>query len=181
MIKRHFIIFLILFTIIYTSCKNESEKIDSSPKPEKIEDLGALYQHYNTAPTSQAQIDENKIIEFIAEHDISPFRTESGLYLLHKKVGNGKQIQSGDRLSVHYTGKLLDGKKFDSSYDRNKPLNFSVGQMIEGWNEGLLYLHEGSIATFIIPSELAYAERGFSDKVGPNEVLIFDLEILKVR
>ena len=96
--------------------------------------------------------------------------TESGLAYIMVKEGSGIQAENGKTVSVHYTGKLTDGTKFDSSLDRNQPIEFVLGQgrVIKGWDEGISYLKVGGKATFIIPSDLAYGERGAGGVIPPN-------------
>lgn len=105
--------------------------------------------------------------------------TESGLQYLVVKEGNGKKPGPNDVVTVHYTGRLIDGTVFDSSVERGEPATFAVGQVISGWVEGLQLMSEGSAYRLFIPSELAYGEHG-TGPIQPNSTLIFDVQLLKV-
>ena len=105
--------------------------------------------------------------------------TESGLQYLVVKEGNGKKPGPNDVVTVHYTGRLIDGTVFDSSVERCEPATFAVGQVIPGWVEGLQLMSEGSAYRLFIPSELAYGEHG-TGPIQPNSTLIFDVQLLKV-
>ena len=105
--------------------------------------------------------------------------TESGLQYLVVKEGNGKKPGPNDVVTVHYTGRLIDGTVFDSSVERGEPATFAVGQVIPGWVEGLQLMSEGSAYRLFIPSELAYGEHG-TGPIQPNSTLIFDVQLLKV-
>ena len=109
--------------------------------------------------------------------------TESGLAYKITKKGSGPKAEAGKTVSVHYTGKLTDGTKFDSSYDRNQPIDFPLGQgrVIKGWDEGISLLNVGSKATFIIPPDLAYGARGAGGVIPPNATLIFEVELVEVK
>lgn len=105
--------------------------------------------------------------------------TESALQYLVVKEGNGKKPGPNDVVTVHYTGRLVDGTVFDSSVERGEPATFAVGQVIPGWVEGLQLMSEGSAYRLFIPSELAYGEHG-TGPIQPNSTLIFDVQLLKV-
>jgi FKBP-type peptidyl-prolyl cis-trans isomerase len=136
---------------------------------------------------SPKDIDKNqdkKITEYAASKGLKLKKTDSGLYYTITKDGNGIQPVAGDTVSVHYTGMLLTGEKFDSSLDRNEPFEFPVGMnmVIKGWDEGLQLLKEGTKATLVIPSRMGYGEQGApGSPIGPNEILVFDVELLKVK
>ncbi|NVJ88681.1 MAG: peptidylprolyl isomerase [Flavobacteriaceae bacterium] len=108
--------------------------------------------------------------------------TASGLRYKVLQNGNGKQATKGAKVSVHYKGQLLDGTVFDSSYKRKQPIDFNVGigQVIAGWDEGIQLLKVGDKARFVIPSNLAYGERGAGGVIPPNATLIFDVELMNV-
>ncbi len=110
-------------------------------------------------------------------------KTESGLFYKISKEGSGLAPLKGSKVSVHYEGKLTDGTIFDSSYKRNEPLKFSVGlgQVIKGWDEGIMLLNKGAIARLVIPSHLAYGSRGAGGVIPPNSTLIFDVELVDIE
>jgi FKBP-type peptidyl-prolyl cis-trans isomerase len=109
--------------------------------------------------------------------------TESGLRYQIIQKGNGKKAEKGNKVSVHYKGQLSDGTVFDSSYKRNEPIDFQVGvgQVISGWDEGILLLQVGDKARFVIPSNLGYGSRGAGGVIPPNATLIFDVELMDVN
>lgn len=109
--------------------------------------------------------------------------TPSGLRYKILQNGDGKQATKGAMVSVHYKGQLLDGTVFDSSYKRKQPIDFAigVGQVIAGWDEGIQLLKVGDKARLVIPSHLAYGERGAGGVIPPNATLIFDVELMNVK
>jgi len=108
--------------------------------------------------------------------------TDSGLQYIDIQEGTGASPGLNKIVVVHYTGWLqADGTKFDSSLDRGGPSTFMLGQVIEGWNEGLATMAEGGKRRLIIPPELAYGETGFGNTIPPNATLILDVELLEVR
>ena len=109
--------------------------------------------------------------------------TPSGLKYEDLKVGTGASPKTGQRVTVHYTGTLKDGKKFDSSVDRGEPFTFviGVGQVIKGWDEGVSTMKVGGKRKLIIPSDLGYGARGAGNVIPPNAELHFDVELLDVK
>ena len=109
--------------------------------------------------------------------------TESGLKYIVEVVGTGEQAVTGKTVSVHYTGKLLDGTVFDSSYKRGDPLEFQLGteRIIKGWNEGIAMMRVGGKAQLVIPPNLAYGASGAGGVIPPNATLIFDVELVAMK
>ena len=110
-------------------------------------------------------------------------KTNSGLEYVETQPGNGAQAVAGKTVSVHYAGKLTNGKVFDSSYTRGEPIEFQLGagQVIKGWDEGIALMKVGGKATLTIPPELGYGRRGAGSLIPADATLIFDVELVAVR
>lgn len=110
-------------------------------------------------------------------------KTVSGLEYVEIEAGTGAQAKAGDTVRVHYTGKFLDGKVFDSSVSRGEPLEFPLGKgrVIKGWDEGIALMKVGGKATLTIPPQLAYGESGAGGVIPPNATLLFDVELVGIK
>src|SRR5258706_12747978 len=110
-------------------------------------------------------------------------KSDTGLEYTDSTVGEGESPRTGQTVSVHYTGRLTNGTKFDSSVDRGQPFEFKigVGQVIKGWDEGVMSMKVGGKRTLTIPPDLGYAARGAGGVIPPNATLVFDVELLAVR
>ena len=144
-------------------------------------------QDYIQSYFMRAQVEEAEAIKsegekFLAENKTKAgvITTESGLQYQVITEGSGAKPKEEDRVKVHYTGTLLDGTKFDSSYDRNEPAEFAVNGVIRGWTEGLQIMPVGSKYIFWIPSDLAYGERGAGADIKPGSTLKFEVELLEI-
>ncbi|PIE49078.1 MAG: peptidylprolyl isomerase [Flavobacteriales bacterium] len=153
-------------------------------KGKKAEDFNAIeaFRTFEGEREKRIAAEKEKSAKLLDAVSTGFTETESGLRYQIQKKGNGKKAEKGKRISVHYKGQLLDGTVFDSSFKRNQPIDFNlgVGQVIQGWDEGIQLLKEGDKARLVIPSNLAYGSRGAGGVIPPNAPLIFDVELLKV-
>ncbi len=110
------------------------------------------------------------------------YTTDSGLQYVFTELGEGARAKSGDKVSVHYIGKLENGKEFDNSYKRSTPFSFTIGEgkVIKGWDEGIALLNVGDKAVFTIPSQLGYGPMEIPGLIPANSNLIFEVELLDI-
>lgn len=142
----------------------------------------ALQQKQQEEAAAMASVNEKAGKEFLDANGkrAEVHTTPSGLQYEILTEGTGAQPTAGDQVEVHYTGKLIDGTVFDSSVDRGEPATFGVTQVIPGWVEALQLMKAGSKWRLFIPSQLAYGPQGAGGVIGPNQTLIFDVELLQV-
>lgn len=157
--------------------KGDSLKIDINTASQTVQQ----YAQAKQAKKYEKNINEGK--QFLAENAKRPEvkTTSSGLQYEVLQEGTGPKPTANDQVTVHYTGKLLDGTVFDSSVERGEPATFGVTQVIKGWVEALQMMPVGSKWKLYIPSELAYGERGAGQAIGPYSTLIFEVELLKIN
>ena len=141
--------------------------------------MATLFFTYNTMAQSALQTGQ----AFLAENATQPGvkQTSSGLQYVIINPGEGRSPKATDSVKVNYRGTLLNGTEFDSSYKRNEPIEFPLNGVIKGWTEGLQLIKEGGKIKLFIPSNLAYGPRGAGGAIGPDETLIFEVELLKIR
>jgi len=141
--------------------------------------IQAKQQAEDAMKEQQESVDFQK---YLKDNNITTPALASGLVYIETKAGTGKMPIAGQKVKVHYTGKLLNGTKFDSSLDRNEPFEFTLGQgmVIPGWDEGIALMKEGGKATLVIPSKLGYGSRGAGGVIPPYASLVFDVELLEV-
>ena len=160
-----------------------SLRVDQEESKEIMRAFSAKLQKKREEQDALAARDNREAGEaFLAENKKKDdvVTTESGLQYVVLTKGDGPVPAATDRVTVHYKGTTIDGTEFDSSYRRNEPASFPVNGVIKGWTEALQLMNVGSRYRLFIPSELAYGQRGAGGDIGPNEVLIFEVELLDI-
>ena len=161
---------------------------DVYPESEYMQRVAVKIKQDTDARVAQLKADHpnetadamHELMEYLVSNRIRPEATESGLYYLKTQDGNGERPEFGQMVRVHYTGKLLDGTVFDSSYDRGEPIIFPIGagQVIPGWDEGIMLMSKGERGVLYIPYYLGYGDRAAGDKIAPFSNLIFEVELI---
>ncbi|MBO4282302.1 MAG: FKBP-type peptidyl-prolyl cis-trans isomerase [Bacteroidales bacterium] len=139
------------------------------------------FEEYKAQQMQESLAKEKELIQaYLESKNLQAEPTASGLYYIETKAGKGKHPVKGMSCTVHYRGMLLDGTVFDASYNRNKPFTFELGmgQVIAGWDEGIALMKKGGKATLVLPSAIAYGERGAGDIIPPFSPLVFEVELL---
>ena len=158
-------------------------KLDEKQREEvKMNVAKKLQEKQVTERNKQSETAKAAGEQFLAENakKAGVKTTSSGLQYEVITEGKGTKPKASDTVTVHYKGTLLNGEEFDSSYSRNQPVTFPLANVIPGWTEGVQLMTPGSKYKFYIPSELGYGERGAGVKIGPNETLVFEVELLSV-
>ncbi len=161
------------------------EKLEIIRQGESAEKFNAVeeFRSFTGAKAEREAAAKKQQEEMLGELSQGFEETASGLRYKIEEKGSGPKAEKGKTVSVHYKGMLPDGSVFDSSYTRNQPIDFALGkgQVISGWDEGVQLLNVGDKARFVIPSNLAYGERGAGGVIPPNATLIFDVELVAVK
>jgi len=156
---------------------------DETREKIKSEVSKKLQQKQMEERTAKAAAAEAAGKKFLAENGARAGvkTTASGLQYEIVTEGSGPTPKATDKVTVHYKGTLIDGTEFDSSYARGQPVTFPLGNVIPGWTEGLQLVKTGGKAKLFIPANLAYGERGAGAKIGPNETLVFEVELIAIE
>lgn len=158
------------------------EILRKGPAAEAFDAAKVFNDNLEAAAQREAEA-EAAATEALAKYQAEASKTESGLMFMMENEGTGAKAKAGDTVTVHYSGYLLDGTKFDASYDRGQPITFPLGQgyVIPGWEEGIALLGKGGKAKLIIPYQLAYGEQGRPPVIPPKATLVFDVELVDVK
>lgn len=149
----------------------------------KYADANAFIQEYfNNLTTKEADMNLAKSKAFLEENKTKEgvVTLPSGLQYKELQAGSGDSPKANDQVRVHYHGTFIDGKVFDSSIERNEPIVFGVSQVIQGWTEALQLMKPGSRWMLFIPPGLAYGEQGAGGVIGPNQALVFEVELIEI-
>lgn len=143
----------------------------------------SIQAHMEKAQASKSMAAKTEGTEFLAKNGARPevTTTASGLQYEVLKEGEGPHPSATDKVTVHYTGKNLDGSVFDSSVERGQPATFPLNGVIAGWTEGVQLMKPGAKYRFYIPSQLAYGERGAGADIAPGATLMFDVELISIN
>lgn len=165
---------ILVVGLLFGSGRQNNEAIAANPIQPQTTQSPKLGQPQATIQVASANSTENNMEDIVT--------TDSGLQYVDIVEGVGATPKKGDTVVVHYTGTLENGNKFDSSRDRGQPFSFKVGvgQVIQGWDEGVGSMKVGGRRKLIIPSELGYGARGAGGVIPPNATLIFDVELLRI-
>lgn len=164
-----------------TACGSEKKASDNDSATAAVED------EYQPAPvlTDRQKAVSDSVFNALRKSqnlpDAEVKTTDSGLRYMVIKKGEGASPKATDNVKVHYTGTLPDGTVFDSSVERGEPITFPLNGVIPGWTEGLQLMQEGGKTVFFIPSALAYGPRGAGAQIGPNQDLVFEVELIEVN
>jgi FKBP-type peptidyl-prolyl cis-trans isomerase FkpA/FKBP-type peptidyl-prolyl cis-trans isomerase FklB len=174
--------------VLLAALKDSLEGKESRvPAQEAAEIIQAFLKKQGEDKAAEQKIagEQNKAegLKFLAENGKKDgvTTTASGLQYEVLKQGDGARPKATDKVKVHYRGTLLDGTEFDSSYKRGQPISFPLNGVIPGWTEGVQLMNVGSTFKFVIPSELAYGDRGAGPQIGPGNTLIFEVELLGIE
>jgi FKBP-type peptidyl-prolyl cis-trans isomerase len=166
----------------FTALIYDVEVVDVMSKAQFDKQEAAKKQQAEQQKATSQKDEMLNLQKYLVQNKITIKPNQSGLYYIETLKGSGARAVPGKRVKVHYTGKLLDGTKFDSSVDRGEPFGFTLGkgQVIKGWDEGIGLMNVGGKATLIIPSSIAYGDRDMGT-IPPYSTLVFDVELLEVE
>jgi FKBP-type peptidyl-prolyl cis-trans isomerase FklB len=166
--------------LVLQGMKDVYDRKESRIKPDVIQKC--INTYLEDIKTTKKKVNAEKGAKFLEENGSKPgvVKLPSGMQYMVVKEGNGPKPKESDHVEVHYSATLLNGKVFEDTRSRNFSAKVPVNGVMKGWTEGLQLMSVGSIYKFFIPSELAFGEKGAGDDVGPNETLIFEIELIQI-
>ena len=172
-------------TPVAIEMRQPAAAVNPAAPPAELDPNDSNPRLFAMAPEASEQVAQGSAADlFGGEMEATKERmTPSGLKITDLVEGTGAEAQSGNTVSVNYRGTLTNGQEFDSSYRRNQAFTFPLGggRVIRGWDEGVVGMKEGGKRRLVIPPDLAYGSRGAGGVIGPNETLIFEIELVKVQ
>jgi FKBP-type peptidyl-prolyl cis-trans isomerase len=166
----------------YTSLIYDVEILDVKTKAEYEKEQSEIQKSEQMKADSLKNSEAGLLEKYLKDNNINVKPQPDGLYYIPVLAGSGPKAEAGKTVKVHYTGKLLNGKVFDSSVERKNPIEFMLGrgQVIKGWDEGIAMMNQGGKATLIIPSAIGYSDRDMG-VIPPYSTLVFDVELVEVK
>ena len=172
-------------TPVAIEMRQPAAAVNPAAPPAELDPNDSNPRLFAMAPEASEQVAQGSAADLLGgEMEATKERmTSSGLKITDLVEGTGPEAQSGNTVSVNYRGTLTNGQEFDSSYRRNQAFTFPLGggRVIRGWDEGVVGMKEGGKRRLVIPADLAYGSRGAGGVIGPNETLIFEIELVKVQ
>ena len=172
-------------TPVASEMRQPAAAVNPAAPPAELDPNDSNPRLFAMAPEASEQVAQGSAADLLGgEMEATKERmTSSGLKITDLVEGTGTEAQSGNTVSVNYRGTLTSGQEFDSSYRRNQAFTFPLGggRVIRGWDEGVVGMKEGGKRRLVIPPDLAYGSRGAGGVIGPNETLIFEIELVKVQ
>ncbi len=161
----------------------EVKLVDIKPKAIFEKEMQEARAKFEEEMLKRKDLEKTEIDNFLKANKITTKPTKNGLYYVEVEKGKGQKAENGKTVFVHYTGKFLDGKVFDSSVGQPQPFQFVIGQgqVIKGWEEGIALMSKGGKAKLIIPSILGYGEKGYADAILPFTPLHFEVELIDIK
>jgi FKBP-type peptidyl-prolyl cis-trans isomerase FkpA len=178
-LRRFALVMVVLLSWLLTGCKSQ-QTTDAAGGPAGTPEVAQAPTEEEKPMTGVDPVEASRTLGMETESPV--VETDSALRYIDVEEGDGPEAKAGDTVSVHYTGWLVSGSKFDSSRDRGQPFVFPLGagRVIRGWDEGVAGMKVGGVRKLIVPPELGYGSRGAPPVIPPNATLIFEVELLKV-